>query len=92
MDSMKAVLPDMVSSRVEDLYNAQLSDEEVLAHMADMKVHADRLLDMVPGERRDEADAVLREIFDLGQRVRRSYVELAYRQGLRDGFQMQSHL
>jgi hypothetical protein len=92
MDAMKAVLPDMVSSRVEDLYNAQLSDEEVLAHMADMKVHADRLLDMVPGERREGADAVLREIFDLAQRVRRSYVDLAYRQGLRDGFQMQSHL
>lgn len=92
MDALKSVLPDMVGTRVDDLYNAQLSDEEVLAHMADMKKHADLLLEMTPEDRREQAAAVLQELFDLAQRVRRSYVELAYRQGLHDGFQLQSHL
>ncbi|KUG28454.1 hypothetical protein ASZ90_001695 [hydrocarbon metagenome] len=92
MDSMKAVLPDMVTARVEDLYNAQLSDEEVLAHMADMKLKAARLLELASGENREAAAGLLQELIDLSHRVRRSYVDMAYRQGLRDGYQMQSAL
>jgi len=92
MDSMKAVLPDMVAARVEDLCNAQLTDQEVLAHMQDMTAHADRLLEMVREDVRDEAAEAMQKLLDLAQRIRHSYVDMAYRQGLRDGFQMQSHL
>jgi hypothetical protein len=92
MDSMKAVLPDVVNARVEDLYNAQLSDEEVLAHMADMKRKAERLLELAAEEHREETAGLLQELVDLSHRIRRSYVDISYRQGLRDGFQMQSTL
>ncbi|QLA16489.1 hypothetical protein [Desulfolutivibrio sulfoxidireducens] len=92
MDSIKATLPDMVKARVEDLYNAQLSDEEVLAHMVDMKAKAARLLELAVDEHRDEAADVLRELLELAQRVRRSYVDMAYRQGLRDGHDLKSLL
>lgn len=92
MDSMKAVLPDMITARVEDLYNAQLSDEEVLAHMADMKLKADRLLELASGEDREAAAGLMQELIDLSHRVRRSYVDMAYRQGLRDGYHLQSAL
>ncbi|MFZ5811182.1 MAG: hypothetical protein ACOY4F_03990 [Thermodesulfobacteriota bacterium] len=92
MDTLKAVLPDMIKARVEDLFNAQLSDEEVLAHMADMKNKSARLQELVAEEHRDEASDVLRELVELAHRVRRSYVDMAYRQGLRDGHDLKSVL
>ncbi|NDY55347.1 hypothetical protein G3N56_01125 [Desulfovibrio sulfodismutans] len=92
MDSMKAVLPDMINARVEDLYNAQLSDEEVLAHMADMQRKAEHLLELASEENRESAALVLQELIELSHRVRRSYVDMSYRQGLRDGFQLQTDL
>ncbi len=92
MDTLKAILPDMIKARVEDLFNAQLSDEEVLAHMADMKNKSDRLQELVAEEHRDEASDVLRELVELAHRVRRSYVDMAYRQGLRDGHDLKTVL
>jgi hypothetical protein len=92
MDSMKAVLPDMINARVEDLYNAQLSDEEVLAHMADMQRKAEHLLELASEENRESAALVMQELIELSHRVRRSYVDMSYRQGLRDGFQLQTDL
>lgn len=92
MDSMKAILPDMINARVEDLFNAQLSDEEVLAHMADMQRKVEHLLELASEENREASALLLQELIELSHRVRRSYVDMSYRQGLRDGFQMQTDL
>jgi hypothetical protein len=90
MDPINATLPDVVNARVDDLYNARPPDAEVLAHMDDMKAKAGRLLELAADGHRDEAAEVMRELLELAHRVRRSYVELAYRQGLRDGLDLRS--
>lgn len=88
MDQLKATLPDVIQSRVEDLLHAQLSDEEQTARLRESWTRMESFLALLPEELREEASAILADFTELADRTRRDFVDMAYRQGLRDGSQI----
>lgn len=85
MDSPKTVFPDIITSRLEDLWNAPLPGEEAPQYRETLNAHQDRILEMVPEEGREAAREALTEIQSLNERLRQLYVRFAYIQGLQDG-------
>ena len=85
MDAPKTVFPDIISSRLEDLWNAPLPGEEAPQYFDSLRKIEKKLLDLVPEQSLDEANALFLELSGLTERVRHLYVRFAYIQGLQDG-------
>jgi hypothetical protein len=79
------MFPDIISARLEDIWNAPAPGEEAPQYFDTLRRAAERLLEMVPSEKRSEAQEALTQIEDLTTRVRQLYVRFAYIQGLQDG-------
>jgi hypothetical protein len=85
MDAPKTVFPDIISSRLEDLWGAPLPGEEAPQYFDTLRRAQDKLLDLVPESEHAEAQELLTEIDGLSERLRHLYVRFAYIQGLQDG-------
>lgn len=85
METMKAYLPDMIQARIDDLVNAQTVDEEITAHIRELANRLEALLELARQSQAETADALAAEVQQLGDRIRRDFVAMAYRQGLLDG-------
>lgn len=92
MEDVKTCLPDLLQSRVDELVDVQAMDEETRAHMRDL---AGRLEDLTALAREDAAETALtlaEEVRQLCARIRRDFVTMAYRQGMRDGTRLREVL
>lgn len=85
MESIKACLPDMIQTRIEDLVNAQTVDEELAAHMTELGCRIAELEALACGDASEQVRQLAENIQHLCDRIRRDYVAIAYRQGLVDG-------
>ena len=85
MDAPQTVFPDIISSRLEDLWSAPLPGEEAPRYFESLRNNGALLLKLTPEESRGEATALLTEMESLSERLRRLYVRFAYIQGLVDG-------
>lgn len=85
MDAPKTVFPDIISSRLEDLWNAPLPGEEAPQYFESLRKAGEKLLELVPGEGTAEAQVLMSEMEGLTERIRHLYVRFAYLQGLQDG-------
>jgi hypothetical protein len=85
MDAHKTVFPDIISSRLEDLWSAPLPGEEAPQYFESLRQTRELLLVLVPEEAREQANDLLTEMEGLNERVRHLYVRFAYIQGLLDG-------
>lgn len=85
MDAPKTVFPDIISSRLEDLWNAPLPGEEAPQYFDCLRKACDNLLELVPDEGKSDAQALMSEMDGLTERIRHLYVRFAYIQGLQDG-------
>jgi len=85
MESIKACLPDVIQTRIEDLVNAQTVDEEMDAHMKELGCRIADLEALACGDANEQVRQLAEDIQRLCDRIRRDYVAIAYRQGLVDG-------
>lgn len=85
MESIKACLPDMFQNRIEDLVNAQTTDEEMAAHMKELVCRIGELEALASGGADETVRQLAEDIQRLCDRIRRDYVAIAYRQGFIDG-------
>jgi hypothetical protein len=85
MESVKACLPDLIQTRIDDLVNAQTTDEEMVAHMQEMDSRLSELTALVREGTEEEASHLAEDIGRLCNRIRSDYVAIAYRQGVVDG-------
>lgn len=85
MERIKACLPDMIRTRIEDLVNAQTVDEEVAAHMDELRSRLADLRALVCCNEDERVLQLVEDVQSLCDRIRRDYVAMAYRQGLVDG-------
>ncbi len=85
METIKATLPDLIHSRIEDLVNGQTMDEEMVAHMKELDGRIWALEALAREGEGDKAKGLAEDIQNLCARIRRDYVAIAYRQGLVDG-------
>ncbi|MFZ5426530.1 MAG: hypothetical protein ACOZEN_06125 [Thermodesulfobacteriota bacterium] len=85
MDAPKTVFPDIITSRLEDLWNAPLPGEEAPQYFDSLRALEERILDLAPEADREAARALFMEMEGLTERVRHLYVRFAYIQGLQDG-------
>ena len=85
MDAPKTVFPDIITSRLEDLWNAPLPGEEAPHYFDTLHKIEKKLMDLVPEQSIEEATALFTEMTGLTERVRHLYVRFAYIQGLQDG-------
>jgi len=85
MDAPKTVFPDIISSRLEDLWNAPLPGEEAPQYFDSLRKAGERLLELVPDAEKAEAQVLMGELEGLTERIRHLYVRFAYIQGLQDG-------
>ena len=92
MDAHKTVFPDIISSRLEDLWSAPLPGEEAPQYFESLRKAQDILLAIVPGESQEQAKSLLTEMDGLTERVRHLYVRFAYIQGLLDGHKLREVL
>ena len=88
MNGVQGGFPDIVSSRVEDIYGAPLSEDEVPQYQETLRKAEDALLVLVGHDNQDQARSLLAEISGLRERIRRQYVRFAYLQGMQDGCQL----
>jgi t-SNARE complex subunit (syntaxin) len=88
MESIKALLPDVIQQRIEDLVNAQTTDEEMAAHIKELGGRIAALEALAAEERGEEAGQLGEAVRRLCERIRQDYVAIAYRQGLVDGMRM----
>lgn len=87
MESIKALLPDMIQSRIDDLVNAQTSDEEMTAHMKELGCRIAELEALANGDN-EQVRQLAEDVQMLCDRIRRDFVAMAYRQGLVDGMRV----
>ena len=92
MDGVKTVFPDIISSRLEDLYGAPLPDEEFPLYREAIRKAAERLLELTGEDDQEEAKALVEELESLGERVRRVCMRFAYLHGLQDGHALRQAL
>lgn len=85
MNAPKTVFPDIISSRLEDLWGAPLPGEEAPQYFDSLRKAEEKLLELLPESDRVEAQDLLTEIEGLSERLRHLYVRFAYIQGLQDG-------
>jgi len=85
MDAPQTVFPDIISSRLEDLWSAPLPGEEAPRYFASLRESGALLVKLVPGEDQEQARDLLTEMESLSERLRQLYVRFAYIQGLLDG-------
>ena len=85
MDAPQTVFPDIISSRLEDLWRAPLPGEEAPRYFEALRDKGALLLKLTPEESQREATDLLTEMESLSERLRRLYVRFAYIQGLLDG-------
>lgn len=85
MDAPKTVFPDIISSRLEDLWNAPIPGEEAPQYFDSLRKAGEKLLELVPEESTAEAQVLMSEMEGLTERIRHLYVRFAYLQGLQDG-------
>jgi len=85
MEFIKAHLPEMVQARVEDLINVQTTDEEMADHMKELEARIAALEALARDDGVEEARRLAEGIERLGDRIRRDYIAIAYRQGVVDG-------
>ncbi|MFP5222670.1 MAG: hypothetical protein ACLGSA_10315 [Acidobacteriota bacterium] len=85
MDATKTVFPDIISSRLEDLWNAPLPSEEAPQYFESLRKAGEKLLELTSDGERAEAEVLLTEMEGLSERIRHLYVRFAYIQGLQDG-------
>ena len=88
MNGATAGFPDIVSSRVEDIYGAPLPEDEVPQYQEALRKAEESLLAMAGVGDKEQAAALLAEIAGLRERIRRQYVRFAYLQGMQDGCQL----
>jgi hypothetical protein len=88
MEAMKAYLPDLIHARIDDLVNAQTIDEEVIAHMRELENRLEALRALAREEDFETAGLLAADVQQLCDRIRRDFVDMAYRQGLLDGGQL----
>lgn len=82
---MKACLPDMISTRIDDILNAQTVDEEIVAHMRELSGQLEALRALAREDAFETAASLAEDVLSLCSRIRRDFVAMAYRQGLQDG-------
>jgi len=92
MESVKAYLPDILHARVEDLANSQTVDEEITAHMRELESQLDTLQTLARETEAENAAALAEDVRQLCTRIRRDFIEIAYRQGLIDGTRLREVL
>ena len=85
MESIKVCLPDMFQNRIEDLANAQTTDEEMAAHMKELGCRIEELDALAGGDANEKVRQLAEDIQRLCDRIRRDFVAIAYRQGFVDG-------
>jgi len=85
MDAPKTVFPDIISSRLEDLWNAPIPGEEAPQYFESLRKAGEKLLELVSEESTVEAQVLMSEMEGLTERIRHLYVRFAYIQGLQDG-------
>lgn len=85
MDAPKTVFPDIISSRLEDLWNAPIPGEEAPQYFDSLRKAGEKLLELVPEKGTAEAQILMSEMEGLTERIRHLYVRFAYIQGLQDG-------
>lgn len=85
MENIKACLPDMIRTRIEDLIDAQTVDEEMAARMNELGSRIAALQELAEGQENEHLRQLAEDIPHLCDRIRRDYVAMAYRQGLVDG-------
>jgi hypothetical protein len=88
MESIKASLPDLIQTRVEDLFNAQATDEEMAAHIKELGCRIGELAALANGDGNEEVRQLAEDIQRLCDRIRHDFVAIAYRQGLVDGMRL----
>ncbi|MHC1710957.1 MAG: hypothetical protein AB9872_02215 [Solidesulfovibrio sp.] len=88
MEDIKACLPDLIQTRIDDLVNAQTMDEEMVAHMQDMDCRISDLAALVREGTEEQASQLAGDIQRLCDRIRSDYVAIAYRQGVVDGVRL----
>lgn len=92
MDSPKTVFPDIISSRLEDLWNAPLPGEEAPQYFESLRQAEGKILELVAESSRTEAGDLLTQLDGLTERLRHLYVRFAYIQGLQDGAKLREVL
>lgn len=85
METMKVCLPDLLSSRIEDIVNAQTVDEEIVAHMRELDSRLEALKALARDDTAETARSLAEDVQNLCSRIRQDFVAMAYRQGLLDG-------
>lgn len=85
MDDTKTVFPDIISSRLEDLWNAPLPGEEAPQYFESLRQMEEQILELIPEEKKSDAQEMLTGMEGLSERLRHLYVRFAYIQGLQDG-------
>lgn len=85
MKNIKACLPDIIQTRVDDLTDAQVLDEEIQTHMRELSSRIVDLEALVGEADKERALQFADDIKLLCARIRRGFVDMAYRQGLADG-------
>lgn len=85
MNTHHIVFPDILSSRLEDLYGAPLPGEEAPLYREALGKTRVQILDLTGEADTEEMKSLLTEMEDLHERLRRLYIHFAYVQGLQDG-------
>ena len=85
MDAPQTIFPDIISSRLEDLWRAPLPGEEAPRYFEALRDKGATLVKLAREESQGEAAELLTELESLSERLRRLYVRFAYIQGLQDG-------
>ncbi len=88
MESIKASLPDIIQTRIEDLFNAQTTDEEMAAHIKELGCRIGELEALAAGLGDEKAHQFAADVQRLCDRIRHDFVAIAYRQGLVDGMRL----
>ncbi|MEA4857077.1 hypothetical protein [Solidesulfovibrio sp.] len=88
MESIKASLPDIIQTRIEDLFNAQTTDEEMAAHIKELGCRIGELEALASGEGDEKVRQLAEDVQRLCDRIRHDFVAIAYRQGLVDGMRL----
>lgn len=88
MEDIKAALPDIIQTRIEDLFDAQVIDEEMAAHIKELGCRINDLGALACGDTEETVRQLSADIHRLCDRIRRDFVALAYRQGVVDGIRL----
>ncbi|WP_428558839.1 MAG: hypothetical protein ACP59X_12745 [Solidesulfovibrio sp. DCME] len=88
MERIKASLPDIIQTRIDDLFNGQTADEEMAAHIKELGCRIGELEALAGGGGDEKARQLAEDVQRLCDRIRHDFVAIAYRQGLADGMRM----